>query len=71
MRVSITKQMTEALGPLSQHDAGLGNTVARSGLVRCDCGCKYWESDACIDCGYTLQVRHLVVDEWGGLAVER
>lgn len=29
----------------------LGNTVARDGLDRCACGCKYWESDRCVDCG--------------------
>ncbi len=26
------------------------NRVAREGLDRCVCGCKYWESDRCIDC---------------------
>lgn len=29
----------------------LGNEVAREGLDRCFCGCKYWEHDVCIDCG--------------------
>lgn len=29
----------------------LGNTIAREGCDRCDCGCKYWENDRCIDCG--------------------
>lgn len=22
------------------------------GCTRCYCGCKYWEDDTCIDCGY-------------------
>lgn len=29
----------------------LGNKTAQSGCDRCDCGCKYWEGDLCIDCG--------------------
>lgn len=29
----------------------LGNRSAQSGCDRCTCGCKYWESDVCIDCG--------------------
>jgi hypothetical protein len=36
------------------HDAKLGNKVRTSGVDRCPCGCKYWEHDACIDCGGTL-----------------
>ena len=28
-----------------------GNTVAQEGCDRCECGCKYWEHDKCIDCG--------------------
>ncbi|HET6494071.1 MAG TPA: hypothetical protein VFH61_01755 [Thermoleophilia bacterium] len=31
-----------------------GNKVARSGYDRCSCGCKYWEHDRCIDCGFVL-----------------
>jgi len=31
-----------------------GNTIAREGYDRCDCGCKYWEQDKCIDCGFHL-----------------
>ena len=26
------------------------NVIAREGVDRCSCGCKYWESDMCIDC---------------------
>lgn len=29
----------------------LGNRLAESGCDRCECGCKYWEGDMCIDCG--------------------
>jgi hypothetical protein len=28
-----------------------GNVQAREGCDRCECGCKYWENDRCIDCG--------------------
>lgn len=28
-----------------------GNRIARDGVHRCWCGCKYWEDDRCIDCG--------------------
>ena len=28
-----------------------GNRVAIEGLTRCPCGSKYWENDACVDCG--------------------
>lgn len=33
--------------PEDQH----GNIVADEGMTLCVCGCKYWENDACIDCG--------------------
>lgn len=26
------------------------NKNANSGMDRCECGCKYWENDRCIDC---------------------
>ena len=26
------------------------NATADSGCDRCECGCKYWENDLCIDC---------------------
>jgi hypothetical protein len=26
------------------------NSYAEEGVDRCDCGCKYWESDRCVDC---------------------
>jgi predicted Fe-S protein YdhL (DUF1289 family) len=32
-----------------------GNTVNCEGLVICTCGCKYYESDVCVDCGRTAQ----------------
>ena len=32
----------------------LGNRVRVDGIDRCPCGCKYWEHDACIDCGGTV-----------------
>lgn len=25
--------------------------MALNGVDRCECGCKYWENDQCIDCG--------------------
>ena len=25
--------------------------MATQGVDRCECGCKYWENDRCIDCG--------------------
>lgn len=28
-----------------------GNEIAVEGCTRCDCGCKYWERDLCVDCG--------------------
>jgi hypothetical protein len=28
-----------------------GNRIAKEGVDRCACGCKYWENDHCIDCG--------------------
>jgi hypothetical protein len=28
-----------------------GNRVAVEGCTRCPCGSKYWENDACVDCG--------------------
>ena len=28
-----------------------GNLTAEHGCDRCECGCKYWEFDRCIDCG--------------------
>lgn len=30
-----------------------GNVVAQEGTLVCQCGCKYWENDKCIDCGMT------------------
>lgn len=28
-----------------------GNVTAQEGCSRCECGCKYWEKDRCVDCG--------------------
>lgn len=36
-----------------------GNTSAESGCDRCECGCKYWENDRCIDCDTAFNpIRH-------------
>lgn len=43
--------------------ATFGNTEAREGCDRCYCGCKYWKSDACIDCG-TRIAECLADPEW-------
>ena len=32
------------------------NINAREGIDRCGCGCKYWESDRCIDCGTLIEI---------------
>ena len=37
------------------------NTHAKDGLDRCQCGCKYWEHDRCIDCGTYIRAA-LVLD---------
>ena len=34
----------------------LGNINAEEGCTRCQCGCKYWENDICIDCGTTVEI---------------
>lgn len=31
------------------------NLIAREGVDRCFCGCKYWENDHCIDCGESIE----------------
>ena len=39
-----------------------GNQTATEGCSRCECGCKYWEGDRCIDCGTVHDAaRH---DDW-------
>lgn len=30
------------------------NRVAEQGCDRCSCGCKYWRSDRCLDCGTSV-----------------
>ena len=35
-----------------------GNDIAHEGCDRCECGCKYWENDVCMDCGTTI-LKHL------------
>ena len=38
------------------------NKSATEGCSRCECGCKYWEGDRCIDCGTVHDsARH---DDW-------
>lgn len=37
------------------------NTYAKDGYDRCQCGCKYWEYDRCIDCGTYIRAA-LVLD---------
>lgn len=44
----------------------LGNYLAREGLTRCFCGCKYWELDCCIDCGTKVEKVLAFVAENGG-----
>ena len=39
------------------------NKTAASGCDRCECGCKYWENDRCIDCGTKHEPRHKHVEE--------
>jgi hypothetical protein len=36
-----------------------GNVNAEEGCTRCICGSKYWENDACIDCGTLVEVVQL------------
>lgn len=36
-----------------------GNINAKEGIDRCDCGCKYWENDKCIDCGQLVEIIQL------------
>lgn len=33
-----------------------GNINAAEGQDRCQCGCKYWENDKCIDCGTLIEI---------------
>lgn len=35
-----------------------GNRRATEGVSRCDCGCKYWENDRCVDCDTRHHPRH-------------
>jgi len=37
----------------------LGNRYAEEGVDLCDCGCKYWENDRCIDCN-----THVLIVRW-------
>jgi hypothetical protein len=41
----------------------LGNKVALEGCTRCDCGCKYWENDRCVDCGSHVESIALNADQ--------
>ena len=40
----------QSLGSIQPTADRLGNRYAREGCDRCECGCKYWEGDVCIDC---------------------
>jgi len=40
----------------SDTEDGHGNINAREGMDRCQCGCKYWEDDRCIDCGTLIEI---------------
>ena len=41
-----------------------GNTKATAGFDRCECGCKYWEADHCVDCGNAFHADNLASDDW-------
>lgn len=45
------------MGPPPMETPTHGNLTAESGCDRCECGCKYWEYDRCIDCGTTHEVQ--------------
>lgn len=44
--------MTTRMTTIDRH----GNRVAREGVDRCPCGCKYWEHDRCVDCGAEVEL---------------
>jgi hypothetical protein len=33
-----------------------GNINAKEGEDVCQCGCKYWENDKCVDCGTLIEI---------------
>ncbi len=41
-------RLADITGQIAGH---LANYDAEEGVDRCDCGCKYWERDHCVDCG--------------------
>ena len=48
--------------PASQRVRGVQFTdlcKQAEGNVRCECGCKYWEYDRCIDCGFALTPEYI------------
>lgn len=52
---------TQLIPAHQRHDnlVRLGNHTAVDGFSRCECGCKYWEHDRCIDCGESHDIeRH-------------
>lgn len=53
LRAALQDQVTirEYLRARGSKPIDLGNKTAEEGCDRCDCGCKYWEKDICIDCG--------------------
>jgi len=40
------------------------------GLVRCECGCKYWENLKCIDCGGMIENLVMHDEESGRIVLE-
>ena len=40
------------------------------GMHCCECGCKYWEFDRCIDCGTAFHADNLASDDWANEAPE-
>jgi hypothetical protein len=41
----------ERRGQMPKRPDQHGNKIAKEGVDRCACGCKYWEHDRCVDCG--------------------
>lgn len=56
-QISILKNeiLQAKLAQFSANTDSYGNMVAEHGCTRCECGCKYWEFDKCIDCGFIIR----------------
>jgi len=39
------------------------NNHATSGCDRCECGCKYWENDRCIDCRTAWDIKNTATSQ--------